>query len=424
MRHMSGRWSRRLVAVAVPALLVAGCSPAAAPPAEAAYLCPTNSPENWDGFVRAAERTALKFGVKCRRLDEAEGAFVFEVPGRPLVVRCARELGRLHMRRRVRQLCDTAHPVALIGGGNSGLARAIAEELEAATDRDHGPALLLTYASMDALAALAPGRNFRFCHSNSWQAEAVVARLKQWLLAHGQRPGRLHIAIARVADNPFACDLAKAFERELRGACGLGDEAFCHPLPRFGALATETGGYDEPTDEEAKFAKCVAEDVAARRPAPYVLALAAGSKVHRRLAVALNAAFDDLTDLASAARKDARGSLVVLAGDSLDAEEFRNPLASGFRPKHFAGATIFFAANGADPKAHSIDLDIAAALLASWRAAEGPAGFRGALAAYRRDGDPAPMFVDGARRDGGGTICATPKGDAFDLAYLPYVAGK
>lgn len=132
--------------------------------------------------------------------------------------------GLRETRKEVQDLLDgSPPPVAFVGSSNTVLTAAIAEALAAGAARGGvpGPLLLVPWASSVlaerpepgegpvTLLDICPGRTFRFCPNNQFQADMLV----DCLLAReaGRAPERAVLVVDR--HDPFSVDLAAAIHR-------------------------------------------------------------------------------------------------------------------------------------------------------------------------------------------------------------------
>jgi hypothetical protein len=390
-------------------------SPAPSPEPEIAFVVPASSGADWTSFARALEGVAREAGVAT---TAHESQIELRHAGRSLVVRVYRETGHLGLTDRVEKLCAKAvPPTAIVGGGNSATAHALAGAL--AKRGGESPLLLVTTGTSDDVVEAYPLRTFRFGHCNSRQARAVVGELRRRLEQTLSVPSQLPVTIVKLCDNRFADNLARRMEVEM--ATAFGPERIQR---REVSLASTAAAFADPTAEETKLAEEIAREV---EDAPFVarvLVLPASSDGYRRFTAALHRAFGG----GRPQEQFARNYLHLLTGDSVDGADF----GTGFSSDRARFPTIFFAqvdsrdpaTGGADAQRsdEGIPAEVAQALVSIFK--EGfpasPTALAGKLRSYRGPKGEEPYFSpEGERRFGGGAVVAEPAEGAtpFDLRW-------
>jgi hypothetical protein len=319
----------------------------------------------------------------------------------------------------------------VIGASNSALTQSLAIELSKC-GADRIPVLLMTDATADSLVSINHGRSFRFGYNNSYQAKAVVARLKEYYASKGFGDANVHALVIQVVDDPFAVDLAYHFERELADQLsaaivppakpsGVNPPILLGPPPANAwSLSTSTGAFDSPSEEEWALAHMLVEEMAQAPEAPWAVALPVGTTPYRRMSYALHRALDDYSDRAKTAA--IRQRITILSGDSMSYATFAQSQRSQLYPEESPAPVIFFAhvnplegavdaESRSQASAQLLNRDVVHVLLdvvselGSDPTAEALAT---ALARYSPDDRPS-FFVNGERREGGGAILAIPR---------------
>ncbi len=183
----------------------------------------------WQEF-RSAVRLCTRKGL-AQEVEESETSVVISTPRHKRLIRFD-----FHDVRGLREMKDdvqrllgrTPQPVAIVGSSNTVLTRAIAEALKAyaGPQGEKGPVLLVPWASAVladrpepgegpvALLDILPGRTFRFCPNNQYEADLVV----QCLTAGDAKltPRRAVLLVNR--RDPYSVDLAACFHRAVEAA--------------------------------------------------------------------------------------------------------------------------------------------------------------------------------------------------------------
>ncbi|HVJ82076.1 MAG TPA: hypothetical protein VNC50_13490, partial [Planctomycetia bacterium] len=314
-------------------------APPPTPVPEVAFVVPASSGADWTSFVRALERAARGAGVAT---TAHESQVELRSGDRALIVRAYRETGLLGLKDRVEKLgARPVPPLAIAGGSNSATAHALAGAL--AKRGGDAPLLLVTTGTSDDVVEAYPGRTFRFGHSNSRQARAVVAELKRRLEQTLSVPSQLPVTIVKLCDNRFADNLARRMESELVEAFGAD-----RVQRREVSVSASVAAFADPTAEETKLAEEIAREV---EDAPFVarvLVWPASSDGYRRFTAALHRAFGG----GRSQEQLARNYLHLLTGDSVDGADF----GAGFAPDRARFPTIFFAqVDSRDPSTGAAD---------------------------------------------------------------------
>ena len=407
---------------------------------EIGVLFPGASDTNWLDFVAGIELAAGEQGLTVEHRTETYECYVSSTPT-PVVFRWYPEVGSRGIRRRVSELCKQPRPpLALVGANNSALTYALAVEL-AKCPKQRVPLLLMTNATADALIDVNPGRSFRFGYNNGYQAQTVVARLREYYAASGFADPQVRAISVQVLDDPFAIDLAYHFERELATQLQAEFVAPDEPEvavegpslgsgPKFAwSLKTSAGAFDDPSDEEWRLAAKLVDRMARDPNRQWALALPVGTAPYRRFAYALHKSFEDHPD--SVAAKKARSGLVILSGDSMNYYTFNRAIVNQLLPSETPAPVIFFAhVDPIDPTvsadrnsripAQGLDRQVVRALLRvlpELGPTPTPAALAEALTTYAPQTDGEPLFRDQERYRGGGAIVAIPRTDEnrFDL---------
>lgn len=211
---------------------------------EIVWLYPATNTAAWERFISAVKRTAAAsadsteensvYQIRDQAFPPNAAAtppeLIFTVPGLPgkLAIRWYKLTSDQDTGYWVRTLlARQPPPLAIIGGNTSNAAIELAQSLEDESRQlglgDQSPLLLLTTATADSLpgnsvadtplAALYPGRTFRFCFTNRQMAHAVVEFLRQrpdlW-------PDADPVYLTNWRDDPYSRDLNQRFLEALR----------------------------------------------------------------------------------------------------------------------------------------------------------------------------------------------------------------
>lgn len=383
-------------------------------PVEIAVFFSGTSHRGWANFVEAVRLVADPDTVEARDKE-----CLVKLKPRAVLFRWYSEVGTGGMQRRVREVClQRRPPLAVLGANNSSLTRALAEEMKSAKAGPNTPLLLMTTATQDELIQVHPNRTFRFGFNNSFQADTVVKRFRQY---HDERhqatPVTINTVVVRVADNPYSTDFADRCLERLR-------QEFATPpfVNTDYSLPTETGGY-EPSIEESQIARNISDQMRQARTNQWVLILPLGSSALRRLCKALDRELQlaGLRNTKDFMEGKSDVDLVVLTGDAVDYYDFGESEPGHLEPEQTPGAVVFFAhTNPTDETVASppnrnvpsrgLNREVAIALLSIIpRLGQEPTADRleAALREYQATNEP--FFRDHERWQGGGAILAMPK---------------
>src|SRR5690606_2057346 len=140
-------------------------------------------------------------------IDKAKHECSVDLGDQRLVFRWYPEAGSRNIQYRVRDLVRSDKPpLALVGANNSTMTQAMVAELAAHSDSPATPVALRTYGTADYLLGSYPQRSFRFRFNNSYQAQAVVARLMDYYQEKKGKEGPLNVVLVEVLDDPFSVD--------------------------------------------------------------------------------------------------------------------------------------------------------------------------------------------------------------------------
>jgi hypothetical protein len=191
--------------------------------AEVAVIYPERS--FWLEFRQGID-VCLGKGIALRA-GEGDSEVTLRTPRQRRLVRFVYQGGRglRETKDAVQRLLGRAdRPVAVVGSSNTVLTAAIAETLRDASGTGGpkgGPVLLIPWASSVlaerpepgegpvAMLDIDPGRTFRFCLNNQYQADLIVRCLAD--LDAGQRPRRAVVVQDRY--DPYSVDLGACFHR-------------------------------------------------------------------------------------------------------------------------------------------------------------------------------------------------------------------
>ena len=415
-------------------------------PVEVAVYFPGTSDTAWLNWIEGVRLAANEQDLTTECTPSRNECLVKTRPV-PILFRWYPTVGSRQMQLEVSRRCQQSpRPIAVVGSSNSSLTQALAEALQSVTPVSSAPVLLMTDSTADDLISIYRNRSFRFGFNNSYQAHTVVDRLKDY---YGQSSKESKSAkakpkalVVKVADSPFAVDLAYHFERELidvlnvefqspekvRSTADL-EAAPLQPKHAW-TLSTATGRFSTPSPEERSLATQWARALVSEPDRPWIMVLPVDTSAYRRLSTALADALRAHPDADRARRVAA--NIVVLSGDALSYHSFDEPKRTQLQLRDRLKAPVIFFAhvNPDDPtvtnspcrmkSSRALDREVARALLTAIPTLgtdPTAAGLIKALVDYQLRGESKKFFADHERVVGGGAIVARPKHDAnkFEL---------
>src|SRR5690606_13339422 len=138
-------------------------------------------------------------------IDKAKHECSVDLGDQRLVFRWYPEAGSRNIQYRVRDLVRSDKPpLALVGANNSTMPSAMAAAPAAPSYSAATPVALLPDGTADYWLERCPQRSFRFGFTNSYQAQAVVARLMDYYQEKKGKDGPLNVVLVEVLDDPFS----------------------------------------------------------------------------------------------------------------------------------------------------------------------------------------------------------------------------